>query len=84
MTARSFADTCPGCGFERVDRGPCQGLQFTSGAWTGCTKCGLSVSGPDERLVEAAWRAIARSTAVRDIRQEPEDPHGLPQGDFSF
>lgn len=72
MSARDPADTCPACGFERVDRGPCQGLQFTSGAWAGCTKCGLSVSGPDARLVEAAWRAIARSTAVREIRQEPD------------
>jgi hypothetical protein len=84
MTIRNALDACPGCGALRVDRGPCQGLQYKDGAWVGCTKCGLSVSGPDARLVEAAWRAIARSTAVREIRQEPEDPDTLPRDDFTF
>jgi len=72
LTARDPCKTCPSCLFTRVDRGPCTGLQFASGAWIGCTKCGFSLSGPDAEILEAAWRAICRSTAVRDISGAPE------------
>lgn len=76
MTNRSTLDLCPDCMADRVDRGPASGLQFSNGAWIGCTKCGLSISGPNEEILEAGWRAICRSTAVREIRDRPrpEDP----------
>ena len=82
MIRRDPASICPACGLDDVDNGPCKGVQYADGAWIGCTKCGLSVSGPDARLVEAAWRAITRSTAVREIRHDPDQWQDLPPADF--
>lgn len=75
-------EICPACSAARVDRGPASGLQYSAGAWIGCTSCGLSLSGPDPQILEAAWLSICRSTGVRDLRQAPAPID--PEADFPF
>jgi ribosomal protein L37AE/L43A len=72
-------DTCPACKARRVDRGSASALEYAAGTWIGCTSCGFSLSGPDEAIVEAAWRSIRRSTAVSALCQDAKDePEAFP------